>query len=406
MRAIYSYSLIFCLFFSCSKKELGSTNEPINKTSFTFEDGFTSLEINTNIKAILPSEKSILLSTSTPDKSELVKFNIPSQSKVWTSATWHRERSGTGSYSYHYENVILFRHGHRDFAINLDDGSLRYDVERDDCPDASLIGLGYQYFTRWPVIDEVTQNSKEIVLIGDIRRPDMPSALACPSYDSIGNNGSLGRIMGLHVFENESEEQLLAIRYFDFQPENPYLEDYFAIYNITKKNWVLTKVPLDYHTTGTQSIVANGLVYYGSQSHVSCIDTKSGELKWVTQAYALSPTNLLAFADGSIFIKDHNGMLQRRNAETGELIWESSLGNIQRFIIIRDKLFSIGKKFTITNIENGETLHSFTSPYKDHHPKNYFSKTKKLMGYYDKETKLSHLFLNIDDNLAFFELPD
>jgi len=410
MKTLPFYVLFICLFFSCSKNELStnedSSEEIIDESIFHFHEGFTDRKPNTNIKTILPSDKSILLTEFATEENELVKFNIPSLSNNWQAETWYRERAGTGSHNYHHENVILFRHGHHDFAINLEDGTLLYDVEREGCPDTRLTGIDYQYFTRSTVTDEATQLTKQIVLIGDIRKPDTPEFLVSPHYDSIGNNGSLGRIMGLHAFENEVGEHLLAIRYFDYESDYPLFKDLFAVYNITQSSWLVAQVPLEYHITGAQTVVANGLIYYGSQSHVSCLDVKTGELKWVTEANTLAPTKLLAFADGDIFVRDYNGMLQRRRAETGELMWETYLGNIQRFIIIHDKLFSIGKEFTITSIETGETIHAFSSPYIDYDPAYYFDRTKDLMGYYDEAIKRSYIFLNSDDQMICYEIAD
>lgn len=402
--------LLFSLLFSCSKNELApvddSSNEIIDESTLVFQDGFTDRKLQTNIKAVFPADKSILLAKTSTDEGELIKFNLTSQTITWQAGIWYREKAGTGNYNYHHENAILFRQGHHDFAYNIEDGTLLYDEERLDCPNSKLTGFNHHYYTRATVKDDLTQLDKEIIYIGDIRQPDIPEVLVSPQYDSTGNNTSLGRIMGLHAFENEIGEELLAIRYFDYDEGSPSLKNMFAVYNISQSNWLVTNTPLDYHNSGTQSIIRNGLIYYGSQSHVTCIDTKTGTLKWVTEASTLSPYYLLAYAEESIFVRNYDGMVQRREAETGNLIWETHLGHMQRFMILKDKLFVIGLDFTIIDIASGEIIHSFSSPYIDYDPTNYFGYTSNIMGFSDDATDVSYLFMNIGDNMISYEIEN
>ncbi|MFK7774322.1 MAG: PQQ-binding-like beta-propeller repeat protein [Saprospiraceae bacterium] len=410
MKTYPFFLLLISLLFSCSKNELApideSPNQIIDESTLVFQEGFTDRKLQTNIKAIFPSDKSILLAKTLTDEGELIKFNISTQTISWQATTWYREKAGTGNYNYQHENAILFRQGHHDFAYSIEDGTLLYDEERLDCPSSKLTGLNHHYYTRATVKDDLTQLDKEIIYIGDIRQSDIPEVLVSPPYDSIGNNNSLGRIMGLHAFENEIGEELLAIRYFDYDVDYPSFNDLFAMYNITQSNWVVTNALLDYHDSGTQSIEANGLIYYGSQSYVSCIDTKTGILKWVTEASTLSPYYLLAYAEESIFVKNHDGMVQRREAETGNLIWETHLGHMQRFMILKDKLFAIGRDFTIIDITSGEIIHSFPSPYIDYDPINYFGYTSNIMGFYDDATDVSYVFMNIGENMISYEMEN
>ncbi|HEB62424.1 MAG TPA: hypothetical protein ENI82_04645 [Bacteroidetes bacterium] len=401
--------LLMLMVSSCLKNKSltceGKDKETIDESSLTFQEGFKYRMLNTNIKAVFETENSILLVKTETEENELVKYSILKQSNIWNAATWYREKVCPGYSNYHYENIILFRQGNHDFAINLEDGSLLYDEERDGLPDVKLVGFGYNYFSRWTVIDSVSQNTKEVIYKGDIREAKMPEFLISPPYDSIGRNGKLGRIMGMHAFENEFGELLLAIRFHDYEPSGQ-LKDLFAVYNVNQGNWVTEPVLFELDEIGHQSVVANGLIYYGSQDNVSCIDTKTGALKWGVQNAPHSPYILLAFADNSIFLQGPNGMLQRRTAETGKLIWETDLGNLQRFIVIKDKLFSIGQNFKVTDIETGTIIHTFTSPYIDCNPISYFGYTKSLMGYYDANSNLTHIFLNIDKNMVCYEIEN
>ena len=401
--------LLMFVVSSCLKNKSltceGKDKEIIDESNLTFHEGFKCRMLNTNIKAVFEAENSILLIKTETEENVLVKYSISNQFNIWNAATWYREKVCPGNSNYHYGDVILFRQGNHDFAINLEDGSLLYDEERDGLPDVKLIGFGYNYFSRWTVIDSVSQNTKEVIFIGDIREAKMPEFLTSPPYDSIGQYGKLGRIMGMHAFENEFGELLLAIRFHDYGPSGQ-LKDLFAVYNVSQHNWATEPVPFEFHKTGIQSVVADGLIYYGSQDYVSCIDTKTGVLKWVIQTAPHSPYILLAFADESIFLQGQNGMLQRRTAETGELIWETDLGNLQRFIVIKDKLFSIGKNFKVTDIETGTIIHTFTSPYIDCNPISYFGYTKSLMGYYDASSNLTHIFLNIDKHMICYEIEN
>ncbi len=410
MKTFPFFFILISLLFSCSKKELApvdnSANEVIDESSLVFQYGFTDRKLQTNIKAVFPFDKSILLAKTSTEEGELIKFDLTSQTISWQAETWYREKAGTGNYNYHHENIILFRQGHHDFAYNIEDGTLLYDEERLDCPSSKLTGLNHHYYTLATVKDDLSQLDKEIIYIGDIRLPDIPEVLVSPPYDSLGNNTSLGRIMGLHAFVNDLGEELLAIRYFDYGEDSPSFKDMFAVYNIYQNNWIVTNTPLDYHDSGTQSIQANGLIYYGSQSYVSCIDTQTGSLNWVTEASSLSPSKLLAYAKESVFVKNYDGMVQRREAETGDLIWETHIENSQRFMILKDKLFVIGRDFTIINIESGETIHSFSSPYIDYDPNNYFGSTSNLMGFYDEALDISYLFLNIGENMISYEMEN
>lgn len=408
------YILFLGLFFSCSDKaptiidlvpEDMVVSEPIDESTLSLHDGFTDRKFNTQIKAILPAEKSILLTKSATGVDQLVKFDFTAQFDHWKAATWYPERLGVRNHHYRHEDVILFRQGHHDFAIDLRDGTLRYDEEREGCPDSKLVGIGEHFFTWGVVVDEATQQEKEVVFMGDIREPDMPQKLLSPPYNAEGRDGSLGRIMGLHAFANEQGEELLAIRFFDFDPEAPLLQDFFAVYNVTQRSWQVPQVPLEFHDTGANSVVANGFIYYGSQSYISCVDTKTGAMQWVAEGYAIASPSMLAFADGAIFMSNQ-GMLQRRDANTGDLIWETPLGNIQRFIVVHDKVFSIAADFSITSMETGEILHSFSSPYLEDESNFYFGKTKDLLGYYDEELKRTYIFFNIEDNLITYELEE
>lgn len=410
MKTFPFFFLLISLLVSCSKNEIAPvdnlSNVVIDEGTLAFQDGFKDRKLQTNIKAVFPSDKSILLTRTSTDEGELIKFNITTKTIPWQAATWYQEKPGTGNYNYHYENVILFRQGHHDFAYSIEDGTLLYDEERLDCPSSKLTGLNHHYYTRATVKDDITQFDKEIIYIGDIRQSDLPEVLISPLYDSIGNNNSLGRIMELNAFENETGDELLAIRYFDYGENYPSFEDLFAVYNISQSNWVVTNAPLEYHDSGTQSIVANGLIYFGSQSYVSCIDTKTGILKWVTEASSLSPSKVLAYSEESVFVKNYDGMVQRRDAETGDIIWETYIENSHRFMILKDKLFVIGRDFTILNIASGEIIHSFSSPYMEYYPNNYFGSTSNLMGFYDEATNISYLFMNIDDNMISYELEN
>lgn len=404
----FSTLLIFLL-ISCSKKELVTVDATpevlIDESTLIFQDGFTCRKINTNIKEVLPAEKSVLLLTSQREEEELIKFHIPSQSTLWNAPTWYWERAGVGNNHYQNEGVIFFRHGHHDFAIDLEDGTLTYDEELDGCPSSSITGIGDYYFTRSTVIDEITQHEKEIILIGDIQQPGNSEILVSPQYDTLGNNNRLGRIMGIHPFENEFGELLLAIRFFDFNHNSSGWKDLFAVYNVTNQNWTVEEVLLDYHDSGTQTMEANGLIYYGSQSYVSCLDTKTGDLKWYTEASTLAPTYLMSYADEGVFVKQGE-MLQRRQAETGDLIWETTIGNAQRFTIIQNKLFSLGREFLIIDIETGEILHSYSSPYVDYNPDYYFGYASDMMGYYDDTTKRTHIFINNGNDMICYEIDD
>lgn len=137
---------------------------------------------------------------------------------------------------------------------------------------------------------------------------------------------------------------------------------------------------------------------FASQNYVSCLEKETGNLKWYNEANALG-YNKIAAADGDIFMKNNDGMIQRRNGETGKLVWERYLEYINQLIIVKDKLFAIGSGFLIINIESGDLLHSYESPYVEEFPQNYFSYyASTLMGYYDTDLKRYHIYFNIEDN--------
>lgn len=403
------FILMVCLFFSCAKNEIffgEGAQEIIDESTLTFKEGFNCRMLNTNILTVLEAENCILMVKTKKEENELVKYSISNQSNVWQVTTWYNDQICPPTFYYHNEDVILFRKGNRDFANNLVDGSLLYDEVGKGSPKGELVGYGYNYFSRSTSFYKATQNKCELIFYGDIRGSKMGDYLISPPYDTLGKYGEVGRVMGMHPFESKIGELLLAIRFFDFEPLGSNMQDLFAVYNVSQNKWATEPVPLEFHETGTQSIVANGLIYYGSQDHVSCIDTETGGLKWVIEASSLSPYSLLALGDESIFVRNLNGMLQRRNAETGELIWENDLGHLQRFIVIQDKLFSIGQNFTVTDIKTGKTMHSYSSPYVDYNPNYYFGNANNLMGYYDEGSNLIHVFININEHMVCYEIEN
>lgn len=413
MKILSSCFFTLLLFFSCAKNEIveETTNvlpeeEIIDESALTFQEGFTGKLLNTNLKAIIEEDKSIIISNDELAEERLFKFHIPSQSNLWEAKTWYEEKAGVGNRNYHHDDFILFRQGHHDFIIDLENGSLLYDDEIDGCPSSSLVGFGDYYFSIASVIDSLTDQIKEIILIGDLREQANSDILVSPLYDSIGRDGKLGRIMGLHPFENEVGELHLAIRYFDMDPSTPITKDLFAVYNITQDQWEVEHEPLAYHSTGTKSVVGNGKIVFGSQSYVSCLDTKSGMLKWVTDGGALGSSNLLGFADGDFFLVAPNNTLERRNGETGNLVWQNEMGEYFKFIILNNKIFSLGDRFSIINIETGKILQSYSSPYTNYDATDYFNRTYKMMGFYDESIQKYYVYLNVGDDMISFEMKE
>ncbi len=394
--------IFLVLFFACSKKD----DLPLDESTLEFQEGFVDRVTNGTVRAILPSQKSVLFLSSLEEENRLVKYNLSSRSNEWQAKTWYRELPTRTHKIYLYEEVVLFRDGHHDFAFNLENGNLLYDELRLDCPDSRLEGIDHHYFSTWAVMDTASELKKEIILIGDIRVSDLSEILVSPPYASNGDGRWLGRIMNVDPFENESGEVMLAVRYYDYDANNSIVHR-TGIYNVSTRRWLFSNIPLEHHLLHTQTLIAGDHIYYGSYEILSCVDAKTGLTKWVTEAFATASSKSVVAIDGDVIFKSLNGTVQRRNGTTGELIWEKDLGRPNQLLLLKDKLFYVNNQgFSITDIESGELIKSFSSPYVNYEGDDYFIGKSSVLGFYDAESDYANILLNVGENFFHYQLAN
>lgn len=398
--------LIMLLVFSCKSEPdeiIPETCEDLDISEIEFEEGFVDRRLDTNLKMVFPEQKSILFSSKIDGGEEqLIKYHIPTQSELWQAETWYEERAGALVNNHYHDNILFYRNAHLEFAINTQDGSIVFDEERTDCDDSGISGLDYTYYSKREFIDEATQLKSSAIVKGNVLDPAIPEVLVVPPYDAIGSSTSLGRVMSINAFENEQGNVMLAVRFHDNEPFGTPFKNFFSVFNVSQNSWEYI-VPLKHHITGGNTIINNDVVFMATQDSVSCIDLNTGIAKWATAGYGIL-RQLLSLYNNDVIIRT-GGNIERRDGDTGQVVWSSNLGDhIQRFIVVNERLFCVGREFTVSDVASGNLLLSYASPYANCDAEYGFGYIQDLHGYFDEETNRYHIFLNIDDHLLFYEL--
>ena len=240
-------------------------------------------------------------------------------------------------YAYQYEQYLVVNGGPRNYCIDLNTGRTVWKRWMNDSLNARscITGIGNLYFVAALTQSEANPKGlEEVVYKGQVIGNEVEQRVVRPDVSGkyVSGNGWTGGASAPTPVVVDGDI-LLSIDYSESLPDW-YTNSSTGLYNMTKKKWIYTKVPLAKNNRrgpDHPSVYSQGRVYQVIGGLLTCHELMSGENLWERNFSGDFSFSGFLIVDNTVVANCEDGYIYGLNPQTGAQLWkEKSSGTSTR----------------------------------------------------------------------------
>jgi outer membrane protein assembly factor BamB len=254
---------------------------------------------------------------------------------TWTDTTLKKpELSDIDTPSiYQYSNLLVFSTGVPLYCIDLKNGQLRWKIlKKENAGGLGVTGIGNTYC--FPGFESST-------FIGDIGTGTYKPLVSVPTRPGEIVYPKLAKLA-----KNASGEILAVIPFGRYNPSKNIGQDFFMLYNVSKKRVVYTiaiNEPSNIAGIYGQPIIHNNKIYLAVDNSIVCHSLQNGKQVWRTKFSADFMSAGIILADNKIIGNCEDTNMYALNPETGKILWrEPTTGTSCKPFYMNGVLYLLG----------------------------------------------------------------